>query len=123
MGLRPVTYHYDIQSLHRHIRLFDQTSADVSAGQEQVVYTGFIAQEVEALSNYIGYSFSGVVPPQTENDTYAIRYAEFVVPLVKAVQEQQTIIDQQNDSIQTLETQLKELQNRLLLLDRWMMSR
>lgn len=123
MGLRPVTYHYDVQSLHRHLRPFDHTTADVSAGQEQVVYTGFIAQEVEALSNHIGYTFSGVVPPQTENDTYAIRYAEFVVPLVKAVQEQQAIIDQQNDSILILETQLKELQNRLLLLERLMMSR
>jgi hypothetical protein len=114
LGLRPVTYHYDIQSIHRYIRPIDNTSADVSAGQEQVVYSGFIAQEVEALSKYLDYSFSGVVPPQSENDTYAIRYAEFVVPLVKAVQEQQVIIEQQRVSIQTLEGLLKDLQNRIV---------
>lgn len=117
LGLRPVTYHYDIRSLHRHLRPFDDTEADVSAGQDQIVYSGFIAQEVESLSDSIGYSFSGVVPPRSENDTYAIRYAEFVVPLVKAVQEQQAIIEQQKDSIQSLEALLRDLQYRVCSLE------
>jgi regulator of replication initiation timing len=35
----------------------------------------------------INYDFSGVDKPKNENDFYSLRYAEFVVPLVKAVQE------------------------------------
>lgn len=64
--------------------------------------TGFIAQEVEAAANSIGYKFSGVVKPQSDNDYYALSYASFVVPLVKAVQEQQT-------QIETLQKELNDL--------------
>ncbi|HEV8538733.1 MAG TPA: hypothetical protein VGR15_07395, partial [Bacteroidota bacterium] len=35
----------------------------------------------------LGYDFSGVDAPKNEKDFYGLRYAEFVVPLVKAVQE------------------------------------
>jgi len=38
-----------------------------------------------------------------------LRYAEFVVPLVKAMQEQQTIINSQNTKIETLEEVLTKL--------------
>jgi len=51
---------------------------------------GFIAQEVEQAAHSIGYDFSGVDAPKNENDFYGLRYAEFVVPLVKAVQELST---------------------------------
>jgi len=37
--------------------------------------------------------------PKNENDYYGLRYAEFVVPLVKAVQEQQNTIDKQQTTI------------------------
>ena len=53
-----------------------------------------MAQEVEAAASEAGFNFSGVVRPQNEHDTYGLRYAEFTVPLVKAVQEQQLIIEQ-----------------------------
>jgi len=55
--------------------------------KEAEVQTGFIAQDVEAAALSIGYDFSGVDAPKNENDHYGLRYAEFVVPLVKAVQE------------------------------------
>jgi hypothetical protein len=48
--------------------------------------TGFIAQEVEQAANEIEYDFSGVDAPKND-DLYGLRYVEFVVPLVKAVQE------------------------------------
>ena len=54
--------------------------------KELIVYTGFIAQEVEDAAQSIGYDFSGVDKPQNDNDFYGLRYAEFTVPLVKAVQ-------------------------------------
>jgi hypothetical protein len=35
-------------------------------------------------------------------DFYGLRYAAFVVPLVKAVQEQQVMIDEQREMIESL---------------------
>jgi trimeric autotransporter adhesin len=55
--------------------------------KEKIVYTGFIAQEVETTAKALGFEFSGVDAAKNENDTYGLRYAEFVVPLVQAVQE------------------------------------
>ena len=55
--------------------------------------SGFIAQEVEKAAKESGYDFNGVHKPANENDNYSIGYSLFVVPLVKAVQEQQQIID------------------------------
>ena len=45
---------------------------------------------------------------------YSIRYAEFVVPLVKAMQEQQTIIEQQQQQINALQNDVKELKAMVL---------
>jgi trimeric autotransporter adhesin len=73
-------------------------------------YTGFIAQEVEAAAKKSGFDFSGVDKPKNDTDQYALRYAEFVVPLVKAVQEQQAIIDAQNKKIQQLTERIEKLE-------------
>ena len=79
---------------------------------DQRHYTGFIAQEVEAAAIKAGYDFSGVDKPKNENDQYALRYAEFVVPLVKAVQEQQAIINSQNKKIDDLIKRLEKLEQK-----------
>lgn len=39
------------------------------------------------------YTFSGITIPETDHDLYTLSYEQFVVPLVKAVQEQQLIIE------------------------------
>jgi hypothetical protein len=75
-------------------------------------YTGFIAQEVEATAKKTGFDFSGVDKPKNANDHYALRYAEFVVPLVKAVQEQQAIIEAQNKKIEELVNRLEKLETK-----------
>jgi hypothetical protein len=63
-------------------------------GHGDNIYTGFLAQEVEqALVKTGNKSFSGLIKPQNETEHYSLRYAEFTVPLVKAVQEQQATID------------------------------
>ena len=54
-----------------------------------------MAQEVEQAAESVGYDFSGVDAPQHESDNYSLRYAEFVVPLVKAVQE----LDEKNEEL------------------------
>jgi len=62
---------------------------------------------VEQAAIQTGFPFSGVDKPANDKTLYGLRYGDFVVPLVKAVQEQQVIIEEQNKKIEFL---LKELQ-------------
>ena len=94
LKLRPVTYHLDIDKLSEFIHLPDSVRNKESEKiKSDALQTGFIAQEVEQAAQDLGFDFSGVDKPKNENDYYGLRYAEFTVPLVKAVQEQQTMID------------------------------
>ena len=64
------------------------------ADKEKQVQSGFVAQDVEAIAKRLGYDFSGV--EVDEIGMYSLRYGEFVVPLVKAVQE----LSEQNNRLQ-----------------------
>ena len=66
---------------------------DAEAITGSMLQTGFIAQEVEKTSQELGFDFSGVDKPKSKDDYYGLRYSEFVVPIVKAIQEQQKVID------------------------------
>jgi trimeric autotransporter adhesin len=71
----------------------------------KIVYNGFVAQEVEEAAEKLKYEFSGVDKPQTEGGLYGLRYADFVVPLVKAVQE----LSQQNEKLKSQLADVDEL--------------
>lgn len=73
----------------------DKVNEDAIVAKEKIVYTGFVAQEVEATAKKLNYDFSGVHHPANDKDLYGLSYSEFVVPLVKAVQE----LSKQNDSL------------------------
>ncbi len=106
--LRPVTYTLDIAALNKQTGADKKTgSLDASEGiakQEKNIYTGFVAQEVEAAAKKVGYNFSGVDKPKNDKDIYGLRYSDFVVPLVKAVQELST----QNDSLKNENASLRK---------------
>ena len=86
--LNPVTYQMDMDAIARHHNTSDDLRLkDSEQAKATIRYTGFLAQEVEKAAESLGYDFSGVDAPQHERDNYSLRYAEFVVPLVKAVQE------------------------------------
>jgi hypothetical protein len=74
--------------------------------------TGFIAQEVEQAAKKLNYNFSGVDAPKNDKDMYGLRYAEFVVPLVKAVQELSKQNDDKDARINSLEKQNNDLQKQ-----------
>ena len=111
LNLRPVTYQFDVKR-------FDAQKNNLTANKGsgklpdvlQVAYdeaaairrSGFIAQEVEKAAITSGYNFSGLVKPKTADAYYSLSYESFVVPLVKAVQEQQA-------QIAELQKQLNEL--------------
>ena len=129
LRLRPVTYHYDIHALNEFYGVPQRIRTEASKGgknqkevekeltdldasasaSEQLRYTGFVAQEVEEAAAEAGYDFSGVYKPQNEQDNYGLRYAEFTVPLVKAVQEQQSIIEKQGRQIAELQALVQAL--------------
>ncbi len=116
MGLRPVTYNLEVEllanKLQENIRIDkdgkktqEAATPEISSARAKrasVRNSGFIAQEVESLANSLGYEFSGVEAPQNEESMYALRYAEFVVPLVKAVQEQQVMIGELRKEIEEM---------------------
>ena len=100
MKLRPVIYNFQAEKMDAFIS--GKTVADVQfashhyAEGEVIRQSGFIAQEVEKAAKETGYDFNGVVIPKNEKGTYSLAYSQFVVPLVKAVQELQATIEQQN---------------------------
>ncbi len=107
LKLRPVTYHLNTSGT-----IFDNGNKINTEYSTPILHTGFIAQEVEAAAKSVGYNFSGVDLPKNETDYYGLRYAEFTVPLVKAVQEQQAIIEQQNKLIQSLSDRISALEQQ-----------
>ena len=127
-ALQPVTYNWDLDTMDKlmevdKIKLPEKDSlerempkelkeimAKARETKEQQLQTGFIAQDVEKTAKSIGYNFSGVDAPEDGKGVYGLRYAEFVVPLVKAVQE----LSEQNDKQQKQIEELTELVNKLL---------
>ncbi len=82
------------------------------AEKEKTLYSGFVAQEVEQAASDAGYDFSGVDKPKNPTGFYGLRYAEFVVPLVKAVQEQQEQIELLKHQNELLLKRLEALENK-----------
>ncbi len=123
--LRPVTYQLDREAINdfngvnaRHAELLkDQPGTEFLSGDRySTVTTGFIAQEVEKAAKNCGFDFSGVDAPKNDKDTYGLRYADFVVPLVKAVQEQQQEIKElksENEELKEIKSENAELKERL----------
>ncbi|HKR05993.1 MAG TPA: tail fiber domain-containing protein [Bacteroidia bacterium] len=112
MKLRPVTYNLDVTGISNKLNesrgreMSEQMKTAISE-KEKIIYSGFIAQEVEQAAKDLEYDFSGVDKPKNENDMYGLRYAEFVVPLVKAVQE---LNEELKSEVTSLKSQ-NELQN------------
>jgi len=134
--LRPVTYNFDPAGFRKFTESVikrpgdkntmgatrDENSA-ADAVSAKILYTGFVAQEVETAAKSLNYDFSGVDAPKNEKDYYGLRYASFVVPLVKGMQElsdsndtksvvirsQQIQIDSLNVKLQRLEDLLQQL--------------
>ena len=108
LKLQPVTYKLDVDKLDSFLGIPDSLRNDEKLKQGAIekaamIQTGFIAQDVEDAAQSLGYDFSGVDAPKNDASLYGLRYAEFVVPLVKAVQQQQAIIEELKLRIEELE--------------------
>ena len=115
--LRPVTYHLNVHDIDKKLRVTeDKLTSGEADKKEKTLYTGFVAQEVEKAANEIGYDFSGVSKPENDSDFYGIRYTDFIMPLVKSVQE----LSAQNDSLKatnaSLQTQINSMNAAIQML-------
>jgi trimeric autotransporter adhesin len=112
--LRPVTYNLNIHRQNAMMKDSGKNDADWKEKYaiEDIKMTGFLAQEVEDAARASGYDFSGVQAPANPDELYSIRYSDFVMPLVKAVQEQQVIIEQQNATIEQLIKRIEALEKK-----------
>jgi trimeric autotransporter adhesin len=133
--LKPITYTLDVNGIEAKLHEHDkaQKTPDGKAlpnpmdnafmkqamdEKSKIVYTGFAAQEVALAAQSIGYNFSGVDKPKDDQQSfYGLRYGEFVVPLVKAVQElseqtvaEKKIIEQQQEKINDLEKRMEAME-------------
>ncbi len=126
MGLRPVTYNFDVNEIAKklgediHIDENGQSIkrqpiseiATTRLNRAQKRQIGFIAQEVEELVNNLGIDFSGVEVPENDESMYSLRYSEFVVPIVKAMQEQQELIKEVQAENAEMRKEINELKRR-----------
>jgi hypothetical protein len=121
-ALQPVAYNFNYTAFNNFLRsnsknerihdnlfiTYQQHLVKLSQKRE----IGFVAQDVEKLIREKGYSFNGVYAPQNDNDNYGLDYSKFVVPLVKAVQEQQSIIEEQQKLIDELLKRVEALEKK-----------
>jgi hypothetical protein len=124
-SLQPVTYNLDLDAIDELLKSDDpeinrhKDSLRSSRSSEEKEFeaksrevkqkrlqTGFVAQDVEKIAKSIGYDFSGV--DVDEKGIYGLRYAEFVVPLVKAVQELSEKNETKDAVIASLQEQVDE---------------
>ena len=109
--LRPVTYRLAVDG-QRWMDARSSLDGNDALGQSSNRYSGFIAQEVEQAAQNTNFNFSGI--DYRENiDKYGLRYAEFVVPLVKAIQELHPKIENQEQTIQQQQNDLKAYHEEL----------
>lgn len=111
--LRPVSYEFDKKSVDAFLKIPANGADKAEAKKQSERHTGFIAQEVDALVKKSGFVFNGVEVPQNEVDHYSIRYAEFVVPLVKAVQELASKIKEQEKVSEAQQLEIATLKQKL----------
>jgi hypothetical protein len=110
LKLKPVTYNLDAQALNSFYKISLPGNDSLLNAKEKIIYSGFIAQEVEKAAREAGYDFSGVDKPKNEKDLYGLRYADFTVPLVKAIQEQQQTITGLQKQLETLMKKVEHME-------------
>ncbi|MBK8700516.1 MAG: tail fiber domain-containing protein [Saprospiraceae bacterium] len=91
--LKPVTYNENPEVLHQIWGTPDSVLSKIDhTGIKSQRFIGFLAQDVEQAAKDSGFEFPGVDVPQNDKEVYALRYVDFIMPMVKSIQEQQALI-------------------------------
>ena len=120
LKLRPVTYQFDVKRFDQFLKTgnivaaanpISKVSNKNQSAASLIRRTGFIAQEVDTAAAAAGYNFSGIIKPNNASEHYSLSYESFVVPLVKAIQEQQDMINAMKRQIALLQANMDRLEN------------
>ena len=126
--LRPVTYYVNHEAMNRYLEVPKGEDVQNRSSLEakntykpsytKTLESGFMAQEVEKAAKELGYEFNGVDAPKNNKGYYGLRYGQFVVPLVKAVQELNEKLEQKDAENDQLRAMLLELEKRSAKLEK-----
>ena len=120
-ALNPVTYNFDFERYEQHLlqNMPDRTQKERMKGVSNAetinkINTNFLAQDVEAVCKKLGYPFDGLHIPSPNNKTvhYILAYSQFIMPLVKGMQEQQAQIETLQKQNADLLKRLEKLENK-----------
>ena len=128
----------EIQKVQAFINGLNPVSYKMIDGTSGRTHYGFIAQDVEELMNQLNINnsdFAGfikspkkIIKYEDENGKklenpieevieneydYALRYDEFIAPLIKVVQEQQKMIEQQQGMIENQQKEIEQIKKEL----------
>ena len=113
LSLRPVDYKYNYRDSYRVINPDGSETYLLNDGSKthKEYNHGFIAQEVKKIMEEKSLEFGGLndLNKIGGKDMLYIGYTEFIAPIVKAIQEQNNIIEAQKLRIETLEKQMIEI--------------
>lgn len=109
LKLRPVSYNFNRSKYAAFIHEKTGGRENELAQLSSIRTTGFIAQDLEKTIKETGFSsFSAVHAPANETDNYSVSYDQFVVPLVKSVQELNKKIEDLELTLAALKKQLEQ---------------
>ena len=105
MKLRPRKYRMNSREAYFEQdkeRDFTATNDGSKAGKRP--HYGLVAQEVKEAMNELGVDFAGYLDSKVDGgeDVLSLGYAEFIAPMVKAIQQQQQIIEQLQKEVEML---------------------
>lgn len=117
--LKPVTYRFNTKKFDEHVMQLMPDSVRAKRMQgvnyalsEQILHSGFLAQDIEQICKELRYDFDGLhVPdPANKTDNYSVAYSQFIMPLVKGMQEQQQMISDLRAQLKLMEEKLGNLE-------------
>ncbi|MGN6495438.1 MAG: tail fiber domain-containing protein [Agriterribacter sp.] len=127
--LKPITYTLDLDAAERMMNMpadksnagkpttaLSQSEQMARQEKQKVVYTGFIAQDVEKAAKELHYDFSGVDAAKSEKALYGLRYTDFIMPIVKALQELSKLNDSTTEVVRRLQDEMDAQSKEIALL-------
>jgi len=114
LKLKPVTYNVRPRVLHQIWGTPDSIVNRMDFNEaEQETRIGFVAQDVEAAANECGFVFPGLDVPTNSNEVYCLRYTDFIMPIVKSIQELNNTIDSLKTLQKTSDNLIADLQQQI----------
>ncbi|MGJ8683743.1 MAG: tail fiber domain-containing protein [Nonlabens sp.] len=105
-NLRPVTYNLDIHKQNELMNVPKTPDYPSKYDIENIKFSGFIAQEIEAAAIESNYDFSGLLQPEKDEVLYKVTYSQFIIPLVQTLKEQQKRLLKAKEELQQLKNEL-----------------